>query len=97
MVDIRGDDGAPARDFITDKFRRAAFADRDKFHLGSDLAGFGVMHLRDVTPRFGANRFAYAREPDFPYTGISFALPAIKGRRSGKLFHIAAAADPAGP
>ena len=38
MIDVRGEHGAAARDFVAHEFGLHALTDRDEFHLGRDLA-----------------------------------------------------------
>ena len=47
VVDVRGDDGAAARDFGSHELRLEAFADRDELHLRRDLVSARVVQLRD--------------------------------------------------
>src|ERR1700679_1841917 len=49
MVDVSGDDHAPAGDFVADKFRRELFFVGDGAHFFGDHAVSGVMHLRKVS------------------------------------------------
>ena len=43
VIDVGGDDGAAARDFIADEIRRQPFPNRDELHLRRDLASARVV------------------------------------------------------
>jgi hypothetical protein len=54
VVDIRRNDRAPARYFVTHERRLDSLANRDELHLRRDLAAAGVVHLGNVRAGFAA-------------------------------------------
>ncbi len=57
VIDVRGDDGAAARDLIPDEPGRQSFAQGDEFHLRGDLALARIVELRHTsTGSRGAGR-----------------------------------------
>ena len=47
MIDVRGNDGAAARDLAAHEVGRQPLAERHEFHLGRDLAASGIVQLGD--------------------------------------------------
>src|SRR5712664_4687333 len=50
MVNVRGNDGAPASDFTAHQLRLDLLAPRDEGHLLRDHALARIMHLRNIAP-----------------------------------------------
>ncbi len=57
VMDVRGNDRAPARDFAAHQFRLDLLAPRHVFHLFGDHALARVVHLRNVACAVGRRRF----------------------------------------
>ena len=61
VVDVRGDDGAPARDLVADELGGHALAQRHELHLRGDVAAPRIVHLGHAPSRLAAQAPAAAR------------------------------------
>ncbi|MND93349.1 hypothetical protein D3C80_855330 [compost metagenome] len=122
VVDVGGDDGAAAGDFLADELRSDLFrdagaeamprmlllqqagsarlgqlhvlADGDVFHLRSDDAFPGIVHLADVMAGLGAARVAHVAEAHLGQFGIGQAALAELGGEPRQALGVATVVDP---
>ncbi len=88
MIDVRGNDGAAARDFGAHELRRHALADGNELHLGCDLALPRVVQLRHGLALPGPPHRAASRAfPDPVLAHAGQALANIEVLRAAGVVH----------